>query len=51
MAKLTQEDVKEIRRLAEQEKWNISEIYDKFLGICTRGTIKRIVNYETWKNV
>lgn len=50
-AKLTQEDVKEIRRLAEQEKWNISEIYDKFLGICTRGTIKRIVNYETWKNV
>lgn len=50
-AKLTKEDVKEIRKLAEQENWSISEIYDKFLGICTRGTIKRIVNYETWKNV
>ena len=50
-AKLTKEEVKEIRRLAEQENWTISEIYDKFLGICTRGTIKRIVNYETWKNV
>lgn len=51
-AKLTEEDVKEIRRLAEQEKWTISEIYDKkFLGVCTRNTIKRIVNYETWKNI
>lgn len=50
-AKLTKEEVKEIRRLAEQENWTISEIYDKFLGVCTRGTIKRIVNYETWKNV
>lgn len=50
-AKLTKEDVKEIRRLAEQENLNISEIYDKFLGVCTRGTIKRVVNYITWKNV
>lgn len=51
-AKLSIEDVKEIRRLAEEEGWTISEIYDnKFLGVCTRGTIKRIVNYETWKNV
>lgn len=51
-AKLTKEQVKEIRRLAEEEGWTISEIYDnKFLGVCTRSTIKRIVNYETWKNV
>ena len=50
-AKLTKEDVIEIRRLAEQEKWTISEIYDKYLGVCTRGTIKRVVNYETWKNI
>lgn len=50
-AKLTKEDVIEIRRLAEQEHWTVSEIYDKYLGICTRGTIKRVVNYETWKNV
>lgn len=50
-AKLTKEDVLEIRRLSEQEKWTISEIYDKYLGVCTRGTIKRVVNYETWKNV
>ena len=50
-AKLTLEDVKEIRRLAEQEKWTVSEIYDKYLGVCSRGTIKRVVLYETWKNV
>lgn len=50
-AKLTKEDVVEIRRLSEQENWTISEIYDKYLGICTRGTIKRVVKYETWKNV
>ena len=51
-AKLTKEDVKEIRRLAEEEGWTVSEIYDnKYLGVCTRGTIKRIVYYETWKNI
>lgn len=50
-AKLTVKDVKEIRRLAEEEQWTVSEIYDKFLGICSRGTIKRVVNYETWKNI
>lgn len=50
-AKMSKEDVKEIRRLSEEENWTISEIYDKYLGICTRGTIKRIVNYETWKNI
>lgn len=51
-AKLTKEQVKEIRHLAEEEHWTVSEIYDnKFLGICTRETIKRIVNYETWKNI
>lgn len=51
-AKLTKDDVKEIRRLAEGEHWSVSEIYDnKFLGVCTKGTIKRVVDYETWKNV
>ena len=51
-AKLTKEDVKEIRRLAEEEGWTVSEIYDnKYLGVCTRSTIKRIVYYETWKNI
>lgn len=50
-AKLTKKDVIDIRRLAEEEHWTISEIYDKYLGICTRDTIKRVVNYETWKNI
>lgn len=50
-AKLTKEDVIEIRRLAEEEHWTVSEIYDKYLGVCTRNTIKRVVNYETWKNI
>ena len=50
-AKLTKEDVIEIRRLAEQEHWTISEIYDKYTGVCTRNTIKRVVDYETWKNI
>lgn len=51
-AKLTKEDVIEIRRLAEQEGWTVSEIYEnKYLGVCSRGTIKRVVNYETWKDV
>ena len=50
-AKLTKEDVKEIRRLAEQEHWNVSKIYDKYLGVCNRNTIKRVVSYQTWKNV
>lgn len=50
-AKLTKDDVLEIRRLSEQEHWTISEIYDKYLGVCTRSTIKRVVNYETWKNI
>lgn len=51
-AKLTKEDVKKIRYLAEQEGWSISEIYDTYyLGKCTRITIRRIVNHETWKNI
>lgn len=50
-AKLTKEDVIEIRRLAEEESWTISEIYDNYIGKCTRGTIKRVVNYETWNNI
>ena len=51
-AKLTKEDVIEIRRLAEQEGWTVSEIYEnKYLGVCSRGTIKRVINYETWKDI
>ena len=50
-AKLTADDVKEIRRLAEKEHKTISDIYTLYLGKCTRGTIKRVVQYQTWKNI
>lgn len=50
-AKLTKSDVKEIRRLAEEENKSISEIYTLYLGKCTRNTIKRVVQYQTWKNI
>ena len=50
-AKLTKEQVIEIRRQYEVENKSISEIYTQFLGFCTRETIKRVINYETWKNI
>lgn len=50
-AKVTKDDVIKIRALAD-DGWTISQIYDTyFLGVCTRSTIKRIVNRETWKNI
>lgn len=50
-SKLTLEDVREIRKIAEEDHLTISEIYEQYLGVCTRGTIKRVVNYKTWKYV
>lgn len=50
-AKLTKEDVKNIRYRYEVLKENVSTIYESYLGICNRNTIKRVCNYETWKNI
>lgn len=50
-AKLTVEDVRTIRYRYEVLKEDISTIYESYLGICNRNTIKRVCNYETWKNI
>lgn len=50
-AKLTKEDVKAIRYRHEVLKEDISTIYESFLGVCNRNTIKRVCDYETWKNI
>ncbi len=50
-AKLTKEDVKNIRYRYEVLKENVSTIYESYLGICNRNTIKRVCNYDTWKNI
>lgn len=46
-AKLTKEDVIKIRYMAEQENKKISEIYEYYIGKCTRNTIKRVITYQT----
>lgn len=50
-AKLTKEDVKNIRYRYEVLKEDISTIYESYLGICGRSTIKRVCDYQTWKNI
>ena len=50
-AKLTKQDVKNIRYRYEVLKEDISTIYESYLGICSRNTIKRVCDYETWKNI
>lgn len=49
-AKLTKEEVVDIRkRFANKE--SITDIFQNYIGICTRNTVKRIVEYKTWKNI
>lgn len=50
-AKLTKEDVKNIRYRYEVLKEDVSTIYESYLGICSRNTIKRVCDYKTWKNI
>ena len=50
-AKLTKEDVKNIRYRHEILGEDISTIYESYLGICNRNTIKRVCDYKTWKNI
>lgn len=50
-AKLTEEDVRQIRYRAEVLKHSVSEIFMDYCDRTTRTTIQRVVNYETWKNV
>ena len=49
-AKLTEKDVKNIRYRHEILKESVSTIYESYLGLCNRNTIKRICDYQTWKN-
>lgn len=50
-AKLTKEEVEHIRFRYETLNESINEIFEDYIGRCTRGTIKRVVTYETWKNI
>lgn len=47
--KLTSEDIREIRRLREQEKLSLRVIGKRFDS--SKVVISKIVNYETYKNV
>lgn len=48
-AKLTKEDVIEIRLRSKTE--TIEEIARDYSHIVNKNSIKRVVNYETWKNI
>lgn len=48
-AKLTKEDVIEIRRRSMME--SIDNIVKDYSHIVNRNSIKRVINYETWKNI
>ena len=49
-AKLTRNDVIEIRRLKEQEKKSVKEISVLYPQV-SKATISDIVGYRTWKNI
>ena len=49
-AKLTRDDILEIRRLKEQEKKNVKEISVLYPQV-SKATISDIVGYRTWKNI
>lgn len=46
-AKLTEDDVKNIRRLKEKEKYSNSEIYALYPQV-SQTSIRNILNYKTW---
>lgn len=49
-AKLTKEDVVYIRYQYEQGLKTLSELYKEYYYI-TPKSIRRVINYETWKNI
>lgn len=49
-AKLSKEDVRNIRNLYENEQQSIDEIHSLYLHV-TKITIERVVKYVTWKNI
>lgn len=48
-AKLTEEDVRNIRRLNKEGKTN-SEIYVLYPQV-SKTSVRDIINYKTWKNI
>lgn len=48
-AKLTKEDIIEIRLRSKTE--TIEEIARDYSNIVNKNSIKRVINYETWKNI
>ncbi|MDY0199215.1 MAG: GIY-YIG nuclease family protein [Tenuifilaceae bacterium] len=50
-AKLSKVEVADIRYQYEILNKTINEIFEHYIGRCTRSTIKRVVNYETWKDI
>lgn len=50
-ARLTEDDVRQIRYLANEENWPISRITDTFFPSCARETIARVARGETWRHV
>lgn len=49
-AKLTRQDVIEIRRLHEQEKISNQELYKLYPQVSTT-SIRNVINYKTWNNL
>ena len=50
-AKFTAEEVKEIRRRYEEDGESVNDIFNDYIGRCGRNTIKRIIDYKTWRNI
>lgn len=48
-AKLTSDQVKEIRRLHKQKEWTVVELMRKYK--VSKSTVQQIIAYRTWKNV
>lgn len=49
-ARLTEEDVKKMRKMKEQEGCSFKEIYDAFPQV-TPTAIREALHYHTWKNI
>ena len=49
-ARLTAQDVKNMRKMKEQEGCSLKEIYDAFPQV-TPTAIREALNYHTWKNI
>lgn len=49
-AKLTEEDVRNIRRLKEEENKTNKEIYKLYPQV-SQNAIRDVINYKTWKHI